>query len=87
MSGVTGTVVTVQARIGGRRYRLQRRDDHIRFEEGDIAVEYDAHDPEGTIRGEAPEGYEVDLEPAVIMDLMQRGVRANSSVNWVGLPG
>ncbi|MCC6554614.1 MAG: glutamate synthase [Polyangiaceae bacterium] len=71
----------VLARMDGLLYRLEIEGDRARFEGEGFRVTLDAHDPEGTIEGEARG--EVDLARFRIIDALRRAVLAPGEINFV----
>ncbi len=77
--------VHVCARIEGAAFTAHIDGRQVRYAGDGFDVSFSLDDPAATITGDAPEGTEVNLEPAVIMDLMQRAIRDDSRINPVNV--
>jgi putative selenate reductase len=81
--GVDGESVQVRARFDTRQYMLAVNGRSADYASEGFEVAFSFDDPAGTITGRADRGVEVDLTYALIMDLIQRWVLDEASVNYV----
>ncbi|HRI08349.1 MAG TPA: hypothetical protein PKW35_11050, partial [Nannocystaceae bacterium] len=75
----------VDARVGGRRYRVEVAGERVRFAGEGFDVGFAPADPAGTIAGEAGAGVTVDLGVYQVIRWIRDAVLATGQVNYVRL--
>jgi putative selenate reductase len=73
----------VLGRFRTREFRLDVLEHEVRYRGEGFDVSFDEDDPEGTIRGEAARGVEVELTYYQIMHALARALYATDAVNYV----